>query len=374
MNYPFQITFHDPVTLLLLLAENDETTPRVRFLNNRMKRLERENATYAKEVNILREWLEHTSINQHLELEKLNSLDKRIHAIENHIPPNFENSADLCLVKDLIIPAKFKVPHFMKFDGTSPPLEHIAHYCRKMTQYIHDEKLMIHCFQESLIGPALQWYGRLKSSHIQTWNDLVSAFIKRYDFNTNITRMNLQLIKMKLNQSFIEHAQHWRNMAEALESSMTDKEMVDLFILSLRPPFLQSLIGNPASNFNDIVKVGLQFESFIKSGRFEVNQNHEKQQIKEVLTIQCPQQRMKRSRTEDNIPLPANLAPVYEQLLAEGKLTPIPTPSLETPDAKRPRLEGTCAYHSGHASHSLDNCQVLKRRIRGMIRRGNLIL
>ena len=42
-----------------------------------MRRLERENVTYAKEVNLLRELLEHASIgpNHHPELEKLHSLE-----------------------------------------------------------------------------------------------------------------------------------------------------------------------------------------------------------------------------------------------------------------------------------------------------------
>ena len=53
----------------------------------------------------------------------------------------------------LIIPAKFKIPKFDKYDGTSCPMSHLKMYCRKMVVHIGNDKLLIHCFQDSLTGP-----------------------------------------------------------------------------------------------------------------------------------------------------------------------------------------------------------------------------
>ena len=58
----------------------------------------------------------------------------------------------MSLVPDLVLPPKFKVPTFDKYDGTRCPSAHLYMYCRKMTGYTSNDKLLIHCFQDSLIG------------------------------------------------------------------------------------------------------------------------------------------------------------------------------------------------------------------------------
>ena len=86
----------------------------------------------------------------------------------------------LCLVPNVIIPPKFKVPNFDKYKGTTCPKNHLKMYCWKMGVYVKDEKLLIHFFQESLIGAAITWYTNLESSQIHSWKDLVAAFIGQY--------------------------------------------------------------------------------------------------------------------------------------------------------------------------------------------------
>ena len=73
---------------------------------------------------------------------------------------------ELSLVLDLVIPSKFKVPNFAKYGGTSCPKKYLAMYCRKMVGYNGNEKLLIHCFQDSLIGSATDWYLRLNRLNI----------------------------------------------------------------------------------------------------------------------------------------------------------------------------------------------------------------
>jgi hypothetical protein len=49
-----------------------------------------------------------------------------------------------------------------------------------MVKVVRDEKLLMHFFQDSLSGATLSWYIRLANMKIQTWKDLVDAFIKQY--------------------------------------------------------------------------------------------------------------------------------------------------------------------------------------------------
>jgi len=62
----------------------------------------------------------------------------------------------MCLVPNVVIPPTFnKVPEFEKYKGTTCLKSHLTIYCRKMVAYAHNEKLLMHFFQESLAGMAL---------------------------------------------------------------------------------------------------------------------------------------------------------------------------------------------------------------------------
>src|ERR1051325_1558599 len=67
------------------------------------------------------------------------------------------DAADLSLVSDVVIPPRFKMPNFEKYKGVSCPETHLKMFVRKMAAYAHDEKFLIHCFQDSLSGASLDW-------------------------------------------------------------------------------------------------------------------------------------------------------------------------------------------------------------------------
>ena len=115
--------------------------------------------------------------------QKLDILEERLRAIEGIDICGNIDATQLCLVPDLIIPAKFKVPEFDKYDGSSCPKSHLIMYCRKMAVHIGNDKLLIHCFQDSLTGSATRWYIQLDNTHIHVWKDLVDAFLKQYKHN-----------------------------------------------------------------------------------------------------------------------------------------------------------------------------------------------
>ncbi|RDX97824.1 hypothetical protein CR513_19359, partial [Mucuna pruriens] len=73
---------------------------------------------------------------------------------------------------DVGLPTDFKTLEFDKYKGSSCPRVHLAMYCRKMVTYIYDDKILVHCFQDSLTGAALGWYVSLErgaSKHGETW-------------------------------------------------------------------------------------------------------------------------------------------------------------------------------------------------------------
>ena len=84
-----------------------------------------------------------------------------------------------------------------------------------MSTHTDDQRLVIHFFQDSLIGTTLKWYMSLDSVNIHTFNDLGEAFIKKYKYNIDMAPDldQLRVMVLKDRESFKEYAQRWREVA-----------------------------------------------------------------------------------------------------------------------------------------------------------------
>ena len=85
---------------------------------------------------------------------KLELIEERLKAMEGSDVYGLIDAYKMSLVSDLVLPPKFKVSTFDKYDGTKCPSTHLYMYYRKMMRYTSNDKLLIHCFQDSLIGSA----------------------------------------------------------------------------------------------------------------------------------------------------------------------------------------------------------------------------
>ncbi|RDX63467.1 hypothetical protein CR513_58099, partial [Mucuna pruriens] len=106
-------------------------------------------------------------------------------AIERACRYRFE-VAGLCLIPDVFILHKFKVPDFNKYKGNSCPKNHLISYCRKMVAQTQDDKLLI-----------------------RSWGDLAKAFLKQYRYNEELAPDQTQFQRMvkKDTETFKEYAQ-----------------------------------------------------------------------------------------------------------------------------------------------------------------------
>ena len=154
-------------------------------------------------------------INADMTKSKLDVLEERLRMIEGAIVYEFGNAAGLCLVPDVMIPPKFKVSEFEKYKGGTCPKIHLIMYCRKMATHAHNEKLLMHFYQDNLAGMSLNWYMHLESARVRSWKDLVDAFLKQYKYNIDMAsnRTQLQSMAKKSTETFKEYAQRWRELA-----------------------------------------------------------------------------------------------------------------------------------------------------------------
>ena len=89
-----------------------------------------------------------------------------------------KSDAELCLVPNVKIPVKFKVPDFEKYKGNTCPLSHLVMYAINMSTQTDNDQLLIHYFQDSLTGAALRWYMGLDSASVCIFNDLGEEFVE----------------------------------------------------------------------------------------------------------------------------------------------------------------------------------------------------
>ena len=94
-------------------------------------------------------------LSKHVDIQKRCSLrDKKLKEIEGLDDLGSIDPREISLVPDVVIPPKFKMPKFEKYDGTKCLENHLATYCNKMAGHTRNEDLLIYVFYESLTGTA----------------------------------------------------------------------------------------------------------------------------------------------------------------------------------------------------------------------------
>ncbi|XP_040938074.1 uncharacterized protein [Gossypium hirsutum] len=197
---------------------------------------------------------------------------KALESVDNYCGMD---ARELSLVPDLVLPPKFKIPEFERYNGTSCPEAHITMFCRRMMGLFNNDQLLIHCFQDSLAGAAAKWYNQLSRTQVKSWKDLAQAFMKQYDHITDIApdRITLQNMEKNPSESFRQYAQRWREVATQVQPPLLEKETTMLFINTLKAPFITYMLGNATKSFVDIVMSGEMIENAIRSGKIEVGEN-----------------------------------------------------------------------------------------------------
>ncbi|KAA3484790.1 Gag-pro-like protein [Gossypium australe] len=153
-------------------------------------------------------------------------LEEKFKAMENADYLCRVDAKELSLVSDLALPPKCKTPEFEKYNGTSCPEAHITMFCRRMMRYINNDQLLIHCFQDSLIGLAAKCY------------------------MTDMTpdRITLQNMEKKPSESFRQYAKRDGN---GVLSEFFNAHVVSSFYLKpMQPPFPEWYDANTTCEYH----------------------------------------------------------------------------------------------------------------------------
>lgn len=169
-----------------------------------------------------------------------------------------KNARELCLVPNVKLPTKFKVPDFEKYIGDTCPETHLTLYARRMSACTDNHQVLIYYFQDSLVGVALRWYIGLNNSEIRTFEDLGEAFACQYCFNMDMApdRDQLQSLSQKDKETFKEYTQRWRGLAAQISPPLEEKEMTKIFLKTLSPFFYERMVASDPTDITKMVTMG----------------------------------------------------------------------------------------------------------------------
>jgi hypothetical protein len=82
--------------------------------------------------------------------DKWTTLEERLRVVEGNDLFDLVRVTEVCLVPNIVILKKFRVPEFVKYTRMECLKTHLCSYYNKMAEVIHDDKLLIYFFQDSL--------------------------------------------------------------------------------------------------------------------------------------------------------------------------------------------------------------------------------
>ncbi|XP_031394201.1 uncharacterized protein LOC116205692 [Punica granatum] len=202
--------------------------------------------------------------------QRLKKLKENIRALQSGGSRLDTGDGDWSLFPGMQLPPKIKVPEFQRYYGTTDPRHHLRHYRGKMLRYWNYEKFVIHTFQDSLAGVALDWYMSLKAADIPTWADLSSKFIDQYRYcaETPSTLLELSTMEMTDDQGFEAYAVKWRARAAKHVPPISEAQQIQLFHSTLKGAYYLHLLAH-TSSFSNLIDARKKLDIGVKLGKIE---------------------------------------------------------------------------------------------------------
>ncbi|KAL4281781.1 hypothetical protein GQ457_03G020990 [Hibiscus cannabinus] len=168
--------------------------------------------------------------------DRCEKLEELIWSMQSSATLGGIDARELSLVADLVVPPKFK--------------------CQKMSLYLDNEKLLIHCFQDSLIGSAARWYTQAFLEQYKHVSDMVPSWTV------------LQTMEQKTNESFCQYVQRWRDVAAQVHIPLLENEITLLFMNTLKDDFYDRMLDHATKPFADMILTGELIQATIKTPRY----------------------------------------------------------------------------------------------------------
>jgi hypothetical protein len=239
-------------------------------------------------------------------------------------------------------------------------------------------------------------------------------------------------MEKKSNETFREYAQRWREKAARARPPLDEREMIKIFIDTLKNPYFDRMIGLQMQFFVDLIPVGERIEDALKTKKIVdmtalmalaeqaakkaptkkkegdvqmIGRNNGRpRQVLPTFTMQpiqprpiqapAPTQapapvptpqvparpvgnqpndnRWPRKELRQFTPLPMPLTELYPILIEKSLISPVVPRPYNGPQRRDFNPNSTCDFHFGEVGHTVENCSQLKHRVQDLIDHGVL--
>ena len=235
----------------------------------------------------------------------------------------------------------------------------------------------------------------------------------------------IQYLQTSLN---ILNSQRWREKAARARPPLDEREMIKIFVDTLKNPYFDRMIGLQMQFFVDLIPVGERIEDALKTKKIvdmtalmalaeqaakkaptkkkegDVQMigrsNGRPRQVLPTFTMQpiqlrptltqvpapalAPQiparpvgnqyndNRFPRKEFRQFTPLPIPLTELYPILIEKNLISPVVPRPYNGPQRKDFNPNSTCDFHFGEVGHTVENCNQLKHRVQDLIDHGVL--
>uniref|UniRef100_A0A2N9GXT9 Uncharacterized protein n=1 Tax=Fagus sylvatica TaxID=28930 RepID=A0A2N9GXT9_FAGSY len=235
---------------------------------------------------------------------KIDSLEEKIRLIQGLNSFGNTDFSSMSWFPNMTVPPKFKAPEFEKYNGRGDPMIHLQMYCRKMAPYADNEPLLIQTFQDTLTGNAAEW------------------------------------MEKKSNETFREYAQRWREKAARARPPLDEREMIKIFVDTLKNPYFDRMMGLQMQFFVDLIPVGERIEDALKTKKI----------VDMTALMALAEQAAKKAptkRKEGDVQMigrsngrPRQILPTFTMQSVQPRPTPTPAPTQVPAPAPAPQMPG----------------------------------
>uniref|UniRef100_A0A2N9HTF4 Reverse transcriptase domain-containing protein n=1 Tax=Fagus sylvatica TaxID=28930 RepID=A0A2N9HTF4_FAGSY len=197
-------------------------------------------------------------------------------------------------------------------------------------------------------------------------------------------------MEKKSNETFREYAQRWREKAARARPPLDEREMIKIFVDTLKNPYFDRMIGLQMQFFVDLIPVARKDRRCLEDkedsghdGSNGISRTGRQESSDKEEGRRCANDREKQRKTKAS---PPELSPCNRYnlgLFRRQAPTQAPAPVPDTPGAGKADLttapqrrdfnpNSTCDFHFGEVGHTVENCSQLKHRVQDLIDHGVL--
>ncbi|XP_065617429.1 uncharacterized protein LOC111985988 [Quercus suber] len=333
-----------------------------------------------------------TPVEQNLDI--LREMRKEMDELRNAIKEKTERSVDRMVratdspfttaVLDCPVPSKFRLPQLESFDGLKDPQDHLNTFKTTLGLQQPPDEILCRSFPTTLKGAAREWFTKLPTSSINTFDQLSNAFLRHFIGGQRPKRTADHLLTVRQGEKETLRSYVQRFTRETLEVDEAD-DMVQLttFKAGLRSrDLVSSLAKNPPKTMAEMLLKAQKYmnaEDALAAIKDEDRPGDKgrKEDDRRGQKRDRPERRINDGvkRNDDKSPRTVKFTPLVmpvDKILAQIKdehYLKWPRPLHSSPNVRD--KSKYFRFHKDHG-HYTEDCRDLKEQIEELIRRGKL--